>query len=152
MNEVCSVLKVNFDSKWKRMVGMVFSWNQIMNMVYPNGNYPFILAFYKRNLDYCHEWSLSHFKVELWFQTKWRVEMVFSWNQSMNIVCPNVNYPFVLAFSRKNLDSFHKWTLSRFKDELWFQTKRRVEMVFFLTKAWISCISMRTTHLSWPLA
>ena len=68
-----------------------------MNIVYPNEKYPFDSAPCVKNIDSCLERSLSCLKDELWFQTKWGVEMVFSWNPSMNIVYPNVYYLFVFA-------------------------------------------------------
>ena len=70
--------------------------------------------------------------------------MAFKRDQSINIVYPNVNNPFVFAHLEKKLDSFHERSSSRK-----FPTKRKVEMLFSPeTKASISCIPMGTTHLS----
>ena len=103
--------------------------NQYINIVYPNENYPFVLVCREKKLDSCHERILYHFKDELWFQTKRRVEKVFKWNQSINIVNPKENYSFVFVCHENKLDSCQEWSLSCFKDELWFPIKQRVQMV-----------------------
>ena len=73
---------------------MAFSRNQCLNIAYPNGNYPFVLAYLEKKLDSFHERSSSHFKDNIWFPTKRSIQMFFSWNQVINIECPNGNYPF----------------------------------------------------------
>ena len=93
---------------------MVFLQNQSVNILYPNVNYQFVLVLSKKNLESFHERSSSYFKKKLWFPTKWRVQMVFSLNESINIVYPNVNYLFVLVVREKNLDFCHKQSSSFF--------------------------------------
>ena len=61
----------------KRRVEILFSRNQIINIVYPNGNYVFVLACHEKKLDSWNEQSSSCFKDELWFPTNWRVEILF---------------------------------------------------------------------------
>ena len=99
---------------------MLFFQNLSINIVYPNGNYPFVYVRRENKLDSCYEWSSS-----LWFPTKWKVEMLFSWNQSINIMYPNGNYPFLIAHHEKKLDCCHGRSSSR-----WFPTKRKVEILF----------------------
>ena len=114
---------------------MVLCQNKSMNISYPNENYPFLLALDEKNLDSFFGQCSFHFKNELWFTTKWRVEFILSRNQSMNIAYPNENNPFVLAPHEKNLNSFHKQSSFCFKDEFWFQTKLKVEMVLSRNKS-----------------
>ena len=116
--------------KRKQRLQMLFSRNQRINIVYPNKNYPFVLAPYEKKLDSIHGQSSSHFMDKLWFQTKWRLQMFFSWNHHINIVSPNENYPFFLSPHEKKLDSIHGWCLSRLKNKLWFQTKQGYKYFF----------------------
>ena len=108
------------DKLWfqtKRRLQVLFLGNQCINIVYPNKNYPFFLAPCEKKLDSIHGWSSSHFKDKFWFQTNWRLQMLFSRNQCINIVSPNENYPFVLAPHEKKLDSIHRKSSSCFKDK-----------------------------------
>ena len=123
--------------KWR--LQMLFMRNQRIYIVYPNENYPFSLAPKEKKLDSIHWWSLSHFKDKLWFQTKWRLQMLFSWNQRINIVYPNENYQFVLAPHDKKLNSIHEQSWSHFKGKVWFQTKRTLQMLF-LRNQWINIL------------
>ena len=120
------------DELWfptKLRVQMVSSRNQPINIMYPNENYPFLLVHHDKKLYSCHERSSSRFKEELWFATKWRVQMVSSWNQCLSILYPNGNYPLLLFHHEKKIDSCHKRSSSCFKDVLWFPTKLMVQMV-----------------------
>ena len=113
----------------KRMLQKLISGNQHINIVYTNKIYQFFLAPCTKKLNSIHGWSSSHFKDKLGFQTKQRLQLLFSRIQCINIRYPKENYPFFLASSEtheKKLDSIHGWSLSRFKDKLWFQTKRRL--------------------------
>ena len=109
---------------------MLFSWNQRINIVYPNENYTFVLAPQEKKLDSIHEQSLSHFKDKILFQTKRRLQMLFSCNQRINIVYPNENYPFVLAPQEKKLDSIHQRCSSRFKKKLDFKQNKGFKFFF----------------------
>ena len=127
---------------------MFSSQNQGINIMYANGNYPFVLARHEKKLDSCHERSSSCFNDELWFLTNQRVEMLFFFwgNQGINIVYPNGNYPFVLAHRKKKLDSCYERSSSRFKDKLWFSTNRRVELLF----SWNQGISIMYPNGNYP--
>ena len=109
---------------------MLFSRNQCINVMYPNMNYPFLLAHCKKKLDSIHGRSSSRFEDKIWFQRKWRLQMLFLRNQRINIMYPNENYPFILGPHEKKLDSTHGRSSSHFKDKLWFQTKQRLQMLF----------------------
>ena len=110
---------------------MALSRNQSINIVYPNEN-PFFLVRHIKNLHSYLEWSSLRFKDELLFPTKWRDEMVFSQNQSINIMYLNKNYPFILVHHEKNLDSYHEQSLSCFKDKLWFSNKMKGKNGYFV--------------------
>ena len=109
---------------------MPFTWNQLINIMYPSVDYPFFLAPYKKKLDSIHRRSSSCFKDKLWFQIKQRLKMLFSRNQRINILYPNENYLFVLSQFKNKLDSIHERSSSRFMDKLWFQTKWRLQILF----------------------
>ena len=98
--------------------------------MYPNENYPFVLSPRDKKLDSIHRRNSSCFKDKLWFQTKRRLQMLFSRNQCINIVYPNENYPFVLGPHENKLDSIHGWNSSYFKDKFWFLTKQTLKMLF----------------------
>ena len=119
----CFKDKLWFQTKWR--LQRLYSWKQCINIVYPKENYPFVLVPHENKLDSIHGRTSSHFKDKLLFQKKWRLQMVFSWNQCINIVYPKENYPFVLASREKKLDSIDGRSSSRFKDKHWFQTKQR---------------------------
>ena len=55
--------------------------------------------------------------------------MVFLQNQCINIVYPNGNNPILFICHEKKLDFYHEWILFRFKDELLFPAKQKVQMV-----------------------
>ena len=121
------------DKLWfqtKRKLQMLFLQNQCINIVYPKQNYAFFLAPHKKKLDSIDRRSSSHFKDKLLFQTKWRLQMIFSRNQFISILYPNENYPFVLALGEKKQDSIHGRNSSRFKDKVWFQTKESYKCFF----------------------
>ena len=82
---------------------MVYSRNQCITIVHPNGNFPILLVRSKNKLDSSHEQSYFHFKDEHWFLTKGRVEIVSSCNQRINIVYLNGNYQFLFICHEKNL-------------------------------------------------
>ena len=112
-----SVDKLLFQTKQR--LQMLFSWNQSINIVYPNKNYPFVSASREKKLDSIHGRSSSYYKDKLWFQTKRRLQMLFfSRNQHINIMYPIENYPFFLAPCTKKQDSIPGWNLSHFKDKL----------------------------------
>ena len=113
--------------------------------------YPFVLFCHEKNLDCCHERSSYHFEKELWSSTKQRVQMIFSRKKSINIVYPNANYHVLLVHHEKNLDSYHKRSLSHFMEELWSSKNEGFKYFFHETNASISCIQMLTTHLSWSV-
>ena len=81
---------------------MLFSRNQGINIIYLNENYPFVFADHEKKLDSIHGWGSSRFMDKLWIQTKRRLQMLFSWNQRINIVYPNENYPFFFTAHEKN--------------------------------------------------
>ena len=93
---------------------------------------PICLGPSEKKLYSIHRRSSSHFMDELWFHKKRRLKIFFSRNQHINIVDPNENYPFVLAPREEKLDSIHERSSSHFKNKLWFQTKRRLEMFSFM--------------------
>ena len=113
----------------KRWVQMVSLQNKHINIMYPSGNYPFPLVRHENKLDSWHKWSSFRFKDEFWFPTKQRVQMVSSSNQCINIVYANGNYPFLLIWLEKNLDSCRDRSSFHFKDEYWFPIKWWVQMV-----------------------
>ena len=112
-----TVLRINFDFERNEGYKCVFSWNQYINIVYLNENYPFVLTHFQKKLDSILGRSLSRFKKKNWFQTKRRLQILFSWNQCINIKYPNETYPFSLAPREKKLDSIHGWSSSCFKDK-----------------------------------
>ena len=130
---------------------MLFSRNQHINIVYPNENYPFILAFHENKLDSIHGRSLSHFKDKLWFQTKRRLQMLFSRNQRINIVYPDKNYPFFLAPHEKKLDSIQGEVRPILRTNFDSKQNKGCKCFFPETNTSISCMPMRTTYLCWPL-
>ena len=93
-----------------------------------------------KKLDSSHRRSSSHFKDKLWFQTKWRLQLLFLRNVRIHIVYPNENYTFFLGLQEKKLDSIHGWSSFRFKDKFWYQTKWRLQIFFRKTSASKSCI------------
>ena len=113
---------------------MLFSQSQSINIIYPNVKDPFRLVCRKNNLDSCIKWSLSHYEHELWSLAKQRVQILFSQNQSINIVYPKANNLFPFVRRQKNLDSFYKQSASHFEDELWYPEKTK-DLNAFLTKA-----------------
>ena len=143
MNEVCSVLRTNFDSQQNEGLKWFFRETKPSHFVYHNRNYPFVLSHQEKKLDSFHERSSSHFKDEIWFLTKQKAQLLFLRNQGISIMYPNGNYPFFIAGHKKKLDSFHERSSSH-----WFPTKWRVEIFFLETKASISCIPMGTINFS----
>ena len=125
-----SCLKDKLWFQTKQRLQMLFSWNQCINIVYRNENYPFVLVPSEKKLDSIHGRSSSSFKDKLWFQTKQRLQILFPGNQRINILYPNENSPFFLFSHKKKLDSNHERSSSHFKDKLWFQTKQRLQMLF----------------------
>ena len=124
---------------------MVSSQNQRINIMYHNGNYLFLLVHHKKKLDSSHEQSSPHFKDELWFPIKRRVQMVSLRNQCINIMYHNGNYLFRLVRHEKKIDSYHERSLSHFKDKLRYPTKWKVQIFFTKT--------MQQYHISqWKLA
>ena len=121
-------------SRWfptKQRVEILFLWNQDINIVYPNGNYPFVLILREKKLDSCHKWILSRFNNKFWFPTNPRVQMFFLENKALiSCIHPNWKYPVDLAHRENKLDSYNERSLSHFKGKLWFPTKWIVEMIF----------------------
>ena len=117
-NKVHPIVRINFDSQQNKGLKSFLSEKKNINIMYLNMNYLFVLVRQENKLDSWHERSLSRFKDKLWFPTKWRVEMVFKWNQSINIMYSNDNYPFSCFCHEKKLDSCHERSLSHFKNEL----------------------------------
>ena len=105
----------------------------------------------KKKIDSIHGWSSSCFKAKLWFQTKRRLQMLFSRNQRINIVYHNENYPFTLAPHEKKLDSIHRRSSSCLKHKFYSKQNKGYKCFFLKTNASILCIPIRTNHLSWPL-
>ena len=113
------------DKLWfqtKRRLQVLFLGNQCINIVYPNENYPFVLSHREKKLNSIHGWSSTRFKDKLWFQTKWRLPMLSSWNQRINIVYPNENYPFFMApyqKSDKKSEQYLKkmWTVQKKREK-----------------------------------
>ena len=136
----CFKDKLWFQTKWR--LQMPFSRNQRINIMYPNANYSFVLAPHDKKLDSIYGRSSSRFKDNLWLKTIWRLRMIFSWNQCFSTMYPKENYTFVLVPHEKELDSIHGQSLSGFKDKLWFQTKRRLPMLFLRNK----CINIVYTN------
>ena len=114
--------------------------------MHPNEKYPFSLALSENKLDSIHEQCLSNIKDKLWFQTKRRLQMLFSLNQHINIMYPNENYPFGLNSHEKQLDSIHEQNSSHNKDKIWFQTKWRLQMIFL----WKKCINIVYPKENYP--
>ena len=109
---------------------MFFSRNQHINIVYPNENFPFISVLKIKNIDTIHGWSSSRFKDKFWFQTKRRLQMIFSRNQCIDILYPNDNYLVFLATHEIKLDSINRWSMSCLKDKHWFQTNEGYQCFF----------------------
>ena len=125
---------------------MLFLWNQCINIVYPNENYPFVFAPHEEKLDSIHGWSSSRFKDKLWFQTKWTLPMFISRNQHINIMYPNDNYPIIFSSNEKKIYSIHGRSLSCFKGKLWFQTKWWIQMLFWQNQ----CINIIYPNENYP--
>ena len=123
-----------------------FLRNQRINIMYPNENYSIVLAPHENKLDSIHGRSSSRFKDKVWFQTEQRLQMLLLWNQCINIMYPNESYKYFLAPREKNLNSIHEWSWSRFKDKLWFQTKRRLQMLFSQNQ----CINIMYANENYP--
>ena len=121
------------DKLWiqtKRRLQMLFSQKQRNNIMYPNENYPSAFVPIEKKIDSIHGRSSSRFKDKLWFQTKWSLQKLFSWNQRIDIMYPYENCPFVLAPCENKLDCIQRQSSSHFKDKLWFKTKRRLKIHF----------------------
>ena len=129
---------------------MLFFSNECINIVYPNENYPLVLTLYEKKLDSIQRRSSSCFKDKLWFQTKRRLQMLFSRNQRINIVYPNQNFTFVLSSHEKKLDSIHGWIRPVLKIKFDSKQNEGYKYFFCETNTSISCIQMRTTHLLAP--
>ena len=67
-------------------------------------------------------------------------------NQCLSIVYTYGNYRFLFIRCKKKLNSCHKRSSTPFKDELWFPTKRRVQMVF----PWKQCLNVMYPNGNYP--
>ena len=104
-NEVCPLLKRNFDSQKEKGSNGFFA-KAMPHYHVSQWNLPISLCpLKKKELDSCHKRNSSLFKDELWFPTKQRI---FSWIWCINIVYPNGNYTFLFVHHKKKLDSCHK--------------------------------------------
>ena len=106
---------------------MLFSQNQCINIMYPNENYPFVVAPHGRKLDSIHERSSSNF----FHETEWdEGYKCFFHETNASISCIPMRTTICLSHEKKKLDSIHRRISSRFKNKLWIQTKRRLQMLF----------------------
>ena len=149
IDEVCPILRTNFDSKQNEGYKCFFSQNLCINIMYTNEHYPFVLDPREKKLDSIHGWSSSRFKDKLWFQTKWRQQIFFRKTKHQYYVS-QWELSICLGPSWKKLDPIHRRSSSRFNDKLWFQLKRRLQILFCQTNTLISCIPMITTQLFFP--
>ena len=96
-----------FPSKYR--VQMVFFWKTNASISWiPMETTHFHSFVVIKKLNSCHKRVHSRYKHGHWFATKWRVQIVFSRNQSLNIMYPNGTYVFLFVRREKKLDSYHK--------------------------------------------
>ena len=120
---------------------MLFSRNKSINIVYPNGNYPFVYAHHEKKLDSCHERSSSRS-----FPTKRRLKCFFPKTNASISCIPMGSTHFSMPIAYKNLilstNEVHPVDS---------QQNEGLKWLFSETKTSISCIPIRTTHLSRPV-
>ena len=91
--------------------------------------------------------------VDVWtlILKKWFKEMLFLWNQSVNVIYSNKENVFMVHNHEKKGDYYMRPCLSQLKDELWFQKTGGKDSFLYEAKVSTSSILIRRMCLLCPI-